>query len=87
MRPKENIWNKKILRNIIWLNELFDNRTSAEIENILSRYAWENDNPNKYGEMIAEAWAEYCNNLYHREIAQAVGETIEAKYHKKFGLK
>ncbi|MEG0614272.1 MAG: hypothetical protein RR540_00840 [Oscillospiraceae bacterium] len=38
-------------------------------------------------EMIAEAWAEYCNNPQPREIAKTIGEAIEAEYKKKFGIK
>ncbi len=36
-----------------------------------------------HSEMIAEAWAEYCNNPNPREIAKVVGRTIEEEYRKK----
>lgn len=66
------------------IKKLFDSRTHAELTEALSTYAWNNNNKNRYGEMIAEAWAEYCNNPEPREIAQAVGTIIEKEYRKKF---
>lgn len=63
---------------------LFDSRTNEELTNTISRYAWENKNSNRYSEMIAEAWAEYCNNPNPREIAKVVEETIEMEYKKRF---
>ena len=56
----------------------------SRITEELSRYAWQNDNPNRYAEFIAEAWAEYCNNPSPREIAQSVGEIVEREYAKRF---
>lgn len=50
----------------------------------LSEYAWNNDNPDRYSEFIAEAWAEYRNNRNAREIARKVGKIIEEEYRKKF---
>lgn len=73
------------IRNIQTIKDLFDSRTHAEISDALSRYAWDHRNPNRYAEMIAEAWAEYCNNPTPREIAETVGKTIEAEYQKRFG--
>ena len=68
------------------VQDLFNNKTQEELTNALSRYAWDNDNNNKYGEMIAEAWAEYCNNPEPREVAKIIGEIIEKEYYKKFSL-
>ncbi len=62
------------------IRKLFDSRTQEQITEDLSKYAWKNDNPNKYGEFIAEAWAEYCNNPEPRPVAKAVGEEIERRY-------
>ena len=50
----------------------------------LSRYAWDNDNKNRYAEFIAEAWAKYCNNPSPREIAQKLGAIVEREYAKKY---
>lgn len=65
------------------IQKLFDTRTHDEITKGLSEYAWKNNNSAKYSEMVAEAWAEYCNNPQPREIAKVVGEIIEAEYKKK----
>ena len=73
------------IRDIQIIKDLFDSRTHAEMSDALSKYAWDNKNRNRYAEMIAEAWAEYCNNPNPREIAKAVGKTIEAEYQKQFG--
>lgn len=62
------------------IQDLFDSRTVLELTNDLSEYAWNNDNENRYSEMIAEAWAEYCNNSAPRSIAIEVGKTIERLY-------
>lgn len=64
------------------IRQLFDSRSQIQITADLSRYAWENDSLDKYSEMIAEAWAEYCNNSTPREIAKTVGETILSEYKK-----
>ena len=73
------------IRDIQTIKDLFDSRSHAELSDSLSRYSWDNKNRNRYAEMIAEAWAEYCNNPNPREIAKAVGKTIEAEYQKQFG--
>lgn len=73
------------IRDIQIIKDLFDSRTHAEMSDALSKYAWDNKNRNRYAEMIAEAWAEYCNNPNPREIAKAVGKTIEVEYQKQFG--
>lgn len=62
------------------IQKLFDSRTRDQITEELSGYAWNNNNPNKYGEFIAEAWSEYCNNPSPRPIAKEIGETIERVY-------
>lgn len=67
------------------IQELYDTRTKEELTEGLSRYSWNNINKNRYSEMIAEAWAEYCNNPEPREIARKVGETMEQEYRKKYG--
>lgn len=66
------------------VKNLFDKRTRTELTDALSRYAWDNQNANRYSEMIAEAWAEYCNNPDPREIAKEIGECIEQAYRKKY---
>lgn len=73
------------IRDIQTIKDLYDSRTHAELSDALSRYAWDNKNRNRYAEMIAEAWAEYCNNPKPRDIAKIVGKTIEAEYQKQFG--
>ena len=73
------------IRDIQIIKDLFDSRTHAEMSDALSKYAWDNKNRNRYAEMIAEAWAEYCNNPKPRDIAKIVGKTIEAEYQKRFG--
>ncbi len=62
------------------IQELFNGRTASELTKDLSEYAWNNGNRNKYSEMIAEAWSEYCNNPSPRPLAVEVGETIERLY-------
>ena len=67
------------------VQKLYDSRTIRDITNDLSRYAWDNDNSDKYSEFIAEAWSEYCNADKPREIAKTIGEIIEKAYKDKFG--
>ena len=73
------------IRNIPEIQALYTSRTTKELTEQLSTYAWKNSNPNKFAEMIAEAWAEYNNNPTPRAIAKKVGETIETEYLKRFG--
>lgn len=73
------------LRDLPEIQELFDSRTKKELTEALSQYAWDNNNQNRYAEMIAEAWAEYCNNPTPREIAQKVDTVVEREYAKRFG--
>ncbi len=73
--------------NIEEIQKLYNSRTTKQLTDDLSIYAWKNNNTNKYSEMIAEAWAEYCNNPKPREIANVVGKIIEIEYKKKYGLK
>lgn len=68
------------ISNLPEIKSLFDSRSQAQITEGLSTYAWNNQNTNKYGEMIAEAWAEYCNNPEPREIAKTVGSRIILEY-------
>lgn len=75
------------IKNMDEIQNLFNSRSHDELTDSLSRYAWKNDNRNRYSEMIAEAWSEYCNNPQPREIAKIIGETIETEYNKKFGIK
>ena len=75
------------IREIDEVQALFHNKTHDALTEALSRYAWDNENQNIYREMIAEAWAEYCNNPQPREIAKTIGEIIETEYHKKFDVK
>jgi len=71
-----NISEIKKVRN------LFDTRNLDELTNDISEYSWNNNNPDLYDEMIAEAWSEYCNNPNPREIAQTVGEIIKDEYNE-----
>ena len=64
---------------------LIDSMTNQELTEKLSRYAWDNNNNNKYEEAIAEAWSEYCNNPKCRPVAMAIGKRIEELYDKKYG--
>ena len=72
------------IRKIQAIRDLFDSRSKAELTDALSRYAWKNKSRDRYAEMIAEAWAEYCNNPNPREIAATVGKAIESEYKKQF---
>ena len=67
------------------IQDLFDSRTFDQITEDLSEYAWNNNAPDRYAELIAEGWAEYMNNPKPREVARVIGETIEAEYEAKFG--
>lgn len=69
------------------VQQLFNNSSNSEITDCLSIYAWKNTNSNQYSEMIAEAWAEYCNNPQPRRMAKLIGEVIIDTYNKKFGIK
>lgn len=62
------------------IKALFDSRTREEITRGLSEYAWHNSNRNRYSEMIAEGWSEFCNNPNPRPMAREIGETIERLY-------
>ena len=63
------------------IQKLFDDRENvASITDELSEYAWNNGNKNKYAEMIAEGWTEYCNNPEPRPMAAEIGKTIERLY-------
>ena len=73
------------VRNMPEIQKLFNERNIRQMTDELSEYAWNNKNKNKYAEMIAEAWAEYCNNPNPREIAATIGKTIEEEYKKRFG--
>ena len=70
------------IRDIPEIKELFDSRSGEQMTEDLSTYAWKNGNKNRYAEMIAEAWSEYCNSPEPREIAKTVGEIIEKEYKK-----
>ena len=56
------------------------NRGEKAIESGLSRYSVKNSNPEPIREMIAEGWAEYCNNPAPRPIAMEIGQIIEREY-------
>lgn len=62
--------------------KLYRSMTPGEMTNKLSRYAWDNSNPIKEREFVAEAWSEYVNNPEPREVARKVGEIIEEEYRK-----
>lgn len=62
------------------IKEIFNSRTKQQITDELSEYSWNNSNPNKYSEMIAEGWTEYCNSSEPRPMAKEIGETIERLY-------
>lgn len=65
------------------IKKIFDEKTFDEITEALSEYSWNNNNPNRYSEMIAEGWSEYCNNDKPREMAKAIGEEIKRIWKKK----
>lgn len=71
------------IRDIKEVQELYDSRTKEELTKDLSEYSHNNNNPDIYREMIAEAWAEYRNNPKPREIAKTIGEIIEEEYIKQ----
>lgn len=73
------------ISNLPDVQKIYNSRSHTEITEALSKYSWNNKNPNKYSEMVAEAWAEYCNNPDPREIAKTIGEMIEDAYKNKFG--
>jgi hypothetical protein len=62
--------------------DMYKGFTNDELTNGLSRYSWNNDNPDKIREFVAEGWAEYCNNPLEtvRPIARKIGEIIERLY-------
>jgi hypothetical protein len=62
------------------IQQLFDSRTEAQLTDDLSSYVWDNNNRNRYSEMIAEGWAEYLNNPNPRPMAMEIGKTIERLY-------
>lgn len=66
------------------IQDLFDSITNNELTDMLSEYSWNNSNPNKYSERIAEAWSEYCNNPEPRPISKFVGDIILKAYEEKF---
>ncbi len=55
-------------------------RGEEAIKSGLSRYAVKNSSPEPIREMIAEGWAEYCNNPAPRPIAREIGQIIEREY-------
>lgn len=59
------------------IKKLYDDRNKQEITDGLSTYSWKNNNKNKYSEMIAEGWSEYCNNQKPRGMAKTIGKEIE----------
>ncbi|WP_018659436.1 hypothetical protein [Allofustis seminis] len=65
------------------IQKIFEDRTNEKITHDLCRYAWDNDNPKKYSEMIAEGWSEYCNSKKPREMATIIGEEIIKLWKKK----
>ena len=73
------------ISNMDIIQDLYDSRTHDQITADLSKYAWKNNNPQRYSELIAEGWAEYMNNPEPREIARVIGEAIEAEYDATFG--
>ena len=73
------------ISNLDIVQDLYDSRTRDQIKADLSEYAWNNNNPERYSELIAEGWAEYMNNPEPREIARVIGEAIEAEYTATFG--
>ena len=68
------------IRNEANIQNLFNSRTREQLTDELSSYSWNNNNRDRYSEMIAEGWAEYLNNSNPRAIAKEIGETIERKY-------
>lgn len=67
------------------IQDLFTSRNLRQLTDDLSEYTWNNKNKDKVREMVAEGWAEYCNNPNPREMARKIGETIEKEYKKQFG--
>ena len=65
------------------IQKIFNEKSNEQITENLSRYSWDNDNKNKYAEMIAEGWSEYCNNDKPREMAETIGKVIEELWEKK----
>jgi hypothetical protein len=59
------------------IRKLYSGKTHDELTNGLSRYSWDNPNPEPINEFIAEGWAEYRNNPNPRPIAKKIGKTIE----------
>lgn len=62
------------------IQKLFDSRSKQEILENLSEYSYNNDNRDRYAEMVAEGWSEYCNNPSPRPMAEEIGKTIERLY-------
>lgn len=64
------------------MQELFNSFSFDDITSKLSRYAWNNSNPEPIREFVAEAWSEYVNSETPRTIAKQVGQIIEREYEK-----
>lgn len=73
------------LRNNEKIIKLWESQTKESLKENLSEYAfWDGKNKHKdAGEMIAEAWSEYCNNKNPRGIANTVGKEIKKAWQKK----
>lgn len=69
--------------------KLWGDQTRDTLKESLSEYAYgtyENYNFVKHespGEMIAEAWSEFCNNEKPRELAKTIGEEIKKLWKEK----
>lgn len=74
-----NISGKEEIRNLFYLKD------KSSLTEELSEYSWNNSNPEKIREFIAESWSEYRNNPKPRTIAMKVGKFIENEYNKKYG--
>lgn len=68
------------IRELPAIQKLFRGLSHDELTAGLSRYAWNNRSAEPIREMIAEAWAEYCNNPHPRPIAAQIGKAIEEAY-------
>lgn len=65
--------------------DLWESQTKEKLKEALSEYAyWNGETKHKdAGEMIAEAWSEYCNNENPRELSKIIGKEIERLWKKK----
>lgn len=75
---------KNTLKEYIYEDALNPIVKYKKLTDDLSRYSWNNDNPDKLREAIAEGYSEYKNNPKVRKLAKIIGDRIKEKYGTQF---